>query len=134
MADGDDLKNVRYSAATKNLLVDLQDTGQIGDRVDGFRLAVAVAIALGCTPRRDQPRQGWLNYAAQGTIDTEDNALRTVVQEVFPGFRDTPYRAIEDLAEQGAHILLEQYWEGDRLLLPELLETVAQSPATPQLQ
>jgi hypothetical protein len=60
------------------------------------------------------------------TIDTDDAALRTVITEVFPDFRKVPYRAIEDLAEQGARILGENYLEGDKLMLPELLETVGQ--------
>jgi hypothetical protein len=125
--DERDLQQLRYSPDTRRFLTDLQETKQINERVDGFRLAVAVAVALGCHPRRDQSRQDWSNYAAVNTIDTADGALRTVVTEVFPDFRQVPYRAIEDLAEQGAQILLQQYVEGDRLTLPSLLETIGQT-------
>jgi hypothetical protein len=126
-AEERDLQQLRYSPNTRRLLTDLVETDQINERVDGFRLAVAAAVALGFTPRRDQSRQEWSNYAAVNTIDTDDAALRTVITEVFPDFRHVPYRAIEDLAEQGARILLEQYMDGDDLMLPELLETVAQA-------
>jgi hypothetical protein len=125
--DERDLQQLRYSPTTRRFLTDLQETDQINERVDGFRLAVSVAVALGCTPRRDQSRQDWSNYAAVNTIDTDDAALRTVITEVFPDFRQTPYRAIEDLAEQGAQILITKYLEGDKLMLPGLLETVGQA-------
>ena len=129
--DERDLQQLRYSPATRRLLTDLQETDQINERVDGFRLAVSVAVALGCVPRRDQSRQDWSNYAAVNTIDTDDAALRTVITEVFPDFRKIPYRAIEDLAEQGAQILMDKYLEGDKLILPELLETVGQAGPRP---
>lgn len=122
-----DLQQLRYSPVTRRLLTDLQETNQINERVDGFRLAVSLAVALGCTPRRDQSRQDWSNYAAANTVDTDDAALRTVITEVFPAFRRTPYRAIEDLAEQGAEILQQQYLDGDKLMLPQLLDTIAQA-------
>jgi hypothetical protein len=125
--DGRDLQQLRYSPSTRRLLTDLQETDQIKERVDGFRLAVTLAVALGCNPRREQSRQDWSNYAAANTIDTDDAALRTVITEVFPEFRNIPYRAIEDLAEQGAQIIEQQYLDGDKLMLPQLLDTVAQA-------
>ena len=68
----------------------------------------------------DAARGNWI--AASG-LDTGDSAIKTVVRELFPDVRATPYRAIEDLGEQGAKLLRDKMI-GDDLDLESLIESV----------
>jgi hypothetical protein len=124
MPDLDDIAQISRSPETRSVLDELEASGKVASAVDGFRLAISVAIAFGCTPNVDpvrrQPRGNWI--AASG-LDTGDSAIKTVVRELFPDVRATPYRAIEDLGEQGAKLLREKM-VGDEIDLESLIESV----------
>jgi hypothetical protein len=115
-AGKDDLKALGVSAASQSQLAEMQRHKLIGDQMDGYRLAVATAIAFGRRPRAKADSSRTTKYAA-GNLDPEQE-LKTVVGEIYPDFKATPYRAVEDLAEQGLEILKEQsegevIWFGD---------------------
>lgn len=120
----DDIAQVYRSAATKRLLDELEEAGHIGEAVDGFRLAFAVACAFNCEPNVDPARRkDRNNWIATSGLDTNDGALRTVAMELYPNAAQTPYRAIEDLGEQGAKIIAQQM-VGDDISFTDLLEKV----------
>lgn len=118
-----DLAQIGWSPETRRVLQGLRDAGHFAEAVDGYRLAVAVACAFGLEPRLERPatpRQTAYNASA---VDTPDLSLRTAIAEIFPSVKDVPYRAIEDLAEQGTEILAKQM-EGDDLSLSKLITIV----------
>lgn len=119
-----DLQQVGASGATRRLLTEMKDNGQIAELVDGYRLCIAVACTYGREPRieRDPQNRRTTMFAAT-TLDTEDLALRTAIAEIYPQARQTPYRAAEDLAEQGAEIL-QGYLEGESVKFTELIDRV----------
>jgi hypothetical protein len=126
MPDLDDVSQVYRSPETRAVLAELEGSGKVAAAVDGFRLAVSVAIAFGCTPNVDPTRrQNRENWIAASGLDTNDGALKTVVSELFPDAKSTPYRAIEDLGEQGAKILRDQM-VGDDLDLTDLIQRMEQ--------
>jgi len=120
-----DLAQIGWSPETRRVLQELKDAGHCNDALDGYRLAVAVACAYRLEPRLDRregaaPRTTAYNASA---VDTADLSLRTAITEIFPAAKDVPYRAIEDLAEQGTEILAKQM-EGDNLSFSELIAIV----------
>ena len=124
MPEIEDISQISRSPETRAVLDELEETGKIASAVDGFRLAVSIAIAFGCTPDVDPPRrQARANWIASSGLDTSDGALKTVVAELFPDCKRTPYRAIEDLGEQGARLIREKI-VGDDLDLNSLVASV----------
>lgn len=114
----DDLRALGASATSQSHLDEMQRQKLIGDQMDGYRLAVATAIAFGRKPRAKADSSRTTKYAA-GNLDP-DQELKTVVSEIYPDFKATPYRAIEDLAEQGLEILKTQS-EGDTIWFGDLV-------------
>lgn len=123
---GDDLRQVGASPASKALLEQLQRQGHVDDLMDGYRLAIAAAIAFGRTPKA-QRGPGRTTMFAAGNLDPEQ-ALRMVVAEIYPEAKSWPYRAAEDLAEQGIEILREAF-EGEQVWFGDLLERIESSNA-----
>ena len=114
----DDLRQVGVSATSQAQLDEMQRQKLIGDQMDGYRLAVATAIAFGRSPRASPGSSRTTKYAA-GNLDP-DQELKTVIAEIYPDSKRTPYRALEDLAEQGLEILKAQT-EGDAIWFGELV-------------
>src|SRR4051794_17804716 len=124
MPDLDDIAQISRSPETRSVLDELEASGKVASAVDGFRLAVSIAIAFGCTPSVDPARrQARGNWIAASGLDTGDSAIKTVVRELFPEVRTTPYRAIEDLGEQGASLLREKM-VADDLDLESLIASI----------
>lgn len=117
-----DLQQIGMSADTRRVLNELKSAGHISELIDGYRLAVAVACAFGCQPRLGG---GGVRTTAfnTATVDTPDLAMRTAIGEMFPDVRAIPYRAIEDLAEQGVEIL-DRQMDGDDLNFTALVDKV----------
>jgi len=118
-----DLQQVGASRATRTVLTELKDTGQIADLVDGYRLCIAAAYAYGCTPNLTRPEATRTTMFAANTLDTPDLALRTAIAETYPDARLMPYRAAEDLAEQGAEIV-RNLMDGEKLRFSDLIQKV----------
>src|SRR5436190_953086 len=94
-----DLVQVGASTATRGLLDDLRDNGHVADLMDGYRLAITTAIAFKRSPRQASRSERRTMFAA-GNLDP-DMSLRSAIVEIYPESRGWPYRAAEDLAEQG---------------------------------
>src|SRR4051812_25529805 len=124
MSELDDIAQISRSPETRSVLDELEASKKVANAVDGFRLAVSLAIAFGCTPDVDPvKRQARGNWIAASGLDTGDSAIKTVVRELFPEVRGTPYRAVEDLGEQGARLIREKMI-GDELDLESLIDSV----------
>lgn len=116
-----DLVQIGASGRSREVLDRLKDHGHINDLMDGYRLAIAVAIGFGREPRRGV-RGDRKTMFAVGNLDP-DSAIRQAISEIYPAARATPSRAAEDLAEQGLEIILESF-EGEEILLAEILDRV----------
>lgn len=117
-----DLVQIGASQTSRETLATLRDDGHIADLMDGYRLAVAVAIGFGRTPNLDSSRDRRTMFAV-GNLDP-DNSLREAIREIFPSCRLTPARALEDLAEQGIEILNDQYLTGTEFAFTEVIRGV----------
>src|SRR4051794_16083362 len=104
-----DLTQLGASAATRETLETLKRRGHVSDMLDGYRLAISVAIAFGRKPVEESDDERTTMYAA-GNLDP-DHEIRRVIREVYPEWQETPMRAAEDLAEQGVSILAENMVE-----------------------
>src|SRR3712207_2210960 len=118
-----DIQQLRGSSALRRFLDDLRDDGHIAELADGYRLCIATACAFHREPDVNRSRQGRQTMFAPTTLDTPDFALRTALSEIFPAVSHVPYRAAEDLAEQGAEILKEMYPESS-VQFADLLERI----------
>jgi hypothetical protein len=121
----DDLKQVGISEASRAVLARLQETKppHIDELLDGYRLGIAVAIAFGREPRitRSTARTTIFSVAS---LDP-DGWLKAVITEVYPESRETPYRAAEDLAEQGLEIVGKDF-EGDEIWFASIMDRIKQ--------
>src|SRR5262245_3866440 len=103
------------------MLNELLDLGHIGELSDGYRLGFVTALAFGRTPSTDT-RQGRKTMFAVSGLDP-DGAMKAAIREIYPDAGEVPYRAAEDLAEQGVAILKESM-EGDALSFSDLMKRV----------
>jgi hypothetical protein len=115
-----DIVQVGASPQSRATLDELKRTGHISDLMDGYRLAISVAIAFGREPRAQRGERRTM-FAA-GNLDS-DLSLRTTIREIYPAARDWPYRAAEDLAEQGLEIISGKM-DGEMLWMDELYASV----------
>ena len=114
-----DVSQIGISPAGQTQIEEMRKNGLIARDLDGYRLAVATAIAFNRVPfAKKAPPSRTTKYAIN-SVDPEQ-ALRTIVVEVYPECRGVPYKAIEDLADQGLEILAK-HAEGDELWLGELV-------------
>jgi len=120
----EDVKTVGASTTSSDQLESMVKNKLVADQVDGYRLAIAVAIALNKLPQLDRRTARTTKFAA-GNLDP-DQELKTVVAELYPDFRSTPYRALEDLAEQGLTELSNRT-EGDVLWFGPLIDQVTEA-------
>lgn len=66
-----------------------------------------------------------------------DRWLAATIRELYPEFRSTPYRAVEDLAEQGVKLLAE-FMDGEEIWYGRLFGQVEEAnrqldpPAAPE--
>jgi hypothetical protein len=102
---------------------DLQQVGHIADLLDGYRLCIAIACTYGMVPNVERTGEKRTTMFAANTLDTPDLALRTAISEIYPDVRDTPYRAAEDLAEQGVAVLRDLL-QGEDLRFTDLIQSV----------
>ena len=77
----------------------IKDDLKLAERVDGYRFAIAVALAKGLAPTPERVSRG-TSYSATGTLDT-DGSLRAAVLALRDDHEGRPYALIERLAEAG---------------------------------
>lgn len=106
-----DLINVGLSEAANGKLDELKELGYFAEKIDGYRFAVALAIAQGVIPGEINRRTTFLNV---GSLDP-DQVLRRAVEALMPSELEetTVYRLIERLADWGVCELYSQAMAGD---------------------
>ena len=118
-----DIQTLGGSRELRKILDDLRADDHISELVDGYRLCIATACAFQRVPDPTATYENRNTMFAPTTLDTGDFAIRTAIAEIYPEFGATPYRAAQDLAEQGARIL-KRFLVGDQLSFTDLLERV----------
>jgi len=113
-----DVATVGASDATAATLNELSDLGHIDELSDGYRLGIAVALSFGRTPR-PSARKGRKTMLSVSGLDP-DGAIKAAIREVYSDAASWPYRAAEDLAEQGVEIL-KSCMEGEDLSFAEVM-------------
>lgn len=113
-----DVATVGASEATSTTLNELSELGHIDELSDGYRLGIAVALSFGRIPRPTS-RKGRKTMLSVSGLDP-DGAIKAAVREIYPDAETWPYRAAEDLAEQGVEIL-KSYMEGEDLSFAEVM-------------
>jgi hypothetical protein len=116
-----DLVQVGASSASREVLERLREQGHIADMMDGYRLAITVAIGFGRQPGGGEKGERKTMFAV-GNLDP-DSALREAIKEIYPTHRTTPARAAEDLAEQGLEIIGDSF-QGENFSFAEILDRV----------
>lgn len=116
-----DIVQVGASTATRGVLEDLRDHGHVAELMDGYRLAISTAIAFKRSPRQTGRSERRTMFAA-GNLDP-DMSLRSAIVEIYPEARGWPYRAAEDLAEQGADVL-KNSMDGEELWFEDLMRRI----------
>lgn len=101
-----ELTTIGLSEAGDSKLDELKELGIFAEKMDGYRFAVALAIAQGVVPPEIAKRKPFLNI---GSLDP-DQVLKQSVESLFEDdLRETtPYRLIERLAEWGVNELYAQ--------------------------
>jgi hypothetical protein len=113
-----DVATVGASDATSATLNELSELGHIEELSDGYRLGIAVALSFGRPPHA-QARRGRKTMLSVSGLDP-DGAIKAAIREIYPEAADWPYRAAEDLAEQGVEIL-KSCMEGDDLSFADVM-------------
>ncbi len=110
-----DRVQIGLSPDGKAVLREMEEQGLIGTQLDGYRLAIAMAIAndLEPSPESSGDRENMYNMA---TVDP-DNEIRLLLREIYPRASAWPNRAAESLAEQGITLMAQHavggtYWLG----------------------
>ncbi len=116
----DDLLQIGVSTSGQKVLDEMHDGGLVSEQMDAYRLAIATAIAFGRSPRGTEG--SWKTKYAVSGIDPQQD-LKVIVAEIYPNFATTPYRAIQDLADQGLDIIGAQM-EGGTIFFGELVEKI----------
>jgi hypothetical protein len=113
-----DVATVGASDATAAVLNELSELGHIDELSDGYRLGITVAVSFGRTPHLTA-RKGRKTMLSVSGLDP-DGAIKAAIREIYPEAADSPYRAAEDLAEQGVEIL-KTYMEGEDLSFADVM-------------
>jgi hypothetical protein len=119
-----DVQTVGASDETAATLSELSELGHIGELSDGYRLGIAVALSFGRVPR-SQSRRGRKTMLSVSGLDP-DGAIKAAVREIYPEAAGWPYRAAEDLAEQGIAILKERM-EGEDISFADLMSRLREA-------
>lgn len=105
-----EIVTIGLSETGNDKLGELKEEGIFAEKMDGFRFAVALALAQGIIPSEITKRSPFLNI---GSLDP-DQTLRRAVEALLPEqlIDTTPYRLIERLAEWGVNDLYSQHHDG----------------------
>jgi len=106
-----DLTTIGLSDVGDEKLDDLKERGIFAEKMDGYRFAVALAIAQGAVPAELAKRKPFINI---GSLDPDQTLRRSVEALMADHLADTtPYRLIERLAEWGVSELHAQAKAGE---------------------
>ena len=106
-----ELTTIGLSDAGDAKLDELKELGFFAEKMDGYRFAVALAIAQGVIPQEIGKRKPFLNI---GSLDPDQVFKRSVEALFEDDLRETtPYRLIERLADWGVNELYAQAKTGD---------------------
>ncbi len=105
-----EIVTIGLSESGNDKLNELKDEGIFAEKMDGFRFAVALALAQGVIPEEISKRSPFLNI---GSLDP-NHTLKHAVETLMPTqlHDTTPYRMIERLAEWGVNDLYAQHQSG----------------------
>ena len=121
-----DVATVGASDATAATLNELSELGHIGELSDGYRLGITVAVSFGRVPRATA-RKGRKTMLSVSGLDP-DGAIKAAIREIYPDAEGWPYRAAEDLAEQGVEIL-KSCMEGEELSFADVMSRLKEANA-----
>jgi len=119
-----DLVQVGASSSSREVLQRLREHGHIDDMMDGYRLAIAVAIGFGREPRSGEKGERKTMFAV-GNLDP-DSSIREAIKEINSDYRAVPARAAEDLAEQGLEIISDSF-QGENFSFTDMLDRVSKA-------
>ena len=108
-----DVIQVGLSPNGKAVLKEMEDQGVIGTQLDGYLLAIALAVKAGLQPSAERASERETMYS-MGSVDPDGN-LRLMIRELYPQASSWAARAAESLAEQGVSLLAnhkigDEYW------------------------
>jgi hypothetical protein len=111
MTTSPDLITVGLSEDGNAKLDYLREQGYFAEKMDGYRFAVALALAQSVIPSELSKRTTFLNV---GSLDP-DQTLRQAVEALMPDqlAETTVYRLVERLADWGVKELYAQAQRGD---------------------
>lgn len=102
---------VGLSETGNDKLDELKELGFFAEKLDGYRFAVALAVAHGVNPPELIKRSTFLNV---GSLDPDQVLRRTIEALMSEEVKDTTvYRLIERLADWGVHELHTQAQSGE---------------------
>ena len=104
-----DRTQVRLSPQCRAILERWKASKQIGDMLDGYRLGIAVALAVGQEPT-EMP-QNSVTYISASTLDP-DGEIRVVVKLLSGDTEHGEYYLCELLADQGVKYLNDKFPDG----------------------
>lgn len=116
-----DNKTVGYSVRGKEILTTLKEDGVISEMLDGFNIAVALALAHGEIAPKDFSRAE--TYLNMGSVSDE---LKLAVSLLCPQADEGTARTMERLAEWGIvklHELVDEHGE-DEIPVAEIMAQV----------
>ncbi|WP_422369860.1 hypothetical protein [Hoeflea sp.] len=105
-----EIVTIGLSEAGNKKLDEMKGENVFNEKMDGFRFAVALALAHGVTPPDIMKRSPFLNIGSLDPDQTLKHAVETLLPLELKG--TTPYRLIERLAEWGVNELYNQHQEG----------------------
>lgn len=106
-----ELTTIGLSEAGDAKLDELKELGIFAEKMDGYRFAVALAIAQGVVPAEIGKRKPFLNI---GSLDPDQTLKHSVEALLDEQLKDTtPYRLIERLADWGVNELFAQAKVGE---------------------
>ncbi|MGO7225874.1 MULTISPECIES: hypothetical protein [Rhizobium] len=105
-----EIVTIGLSETGNDKLTELKEEGVFAEKMDGFRFAIALALAQGVIPEEIGKRAPFVNI---GSLDP-DHTLKHAVETLMPGQlqETTPYRLIERLGEWGINELYAQHQSG----------------------
>jgi hypothetical protein len=115
----DNETTVGLTKETHAVLQQLKNEGVFKEMVDGYRLGISLAIAMGNIASEDIKTTTIWNV---GSLDPDDR-IRNVIVELFPEATGRPYAFAERLAEWGV-AELGQLYENNNLKFGNLIETI----------
>lgn len=100
---------VGLSPSAHDKLKRLKEDGFFGDLIDGYRFAIALAIANGSEGRKAESKTTIFNV---GSLDP-DGSISFAVSTLLVSGDDHPYRTAEALAEWGVEEMWQLHEAGD---------------------